>query len=209
MRIALRELELLRTNPKQYWDWRKAQKRGGFARPGYQHMGRLGIYKFHKGAGALEPALDYMRKRFVSYELTNEARQQAALDAMTSYATWHGTASPIVLATQHNARLDLSGSVFCTGQIGRVDLTAGPADYTAVLLEDAPHKWEAQIRIPIIQQAVAQQFGRDPDTVAVAVQRVDGSGLQVHHYDPKALAHAIEEIQEAAQELTKLIAKDG
>jgi hypothetical protein len=61
------------------------------------------------------------------------------------------------------------------GEIGRVDVTS--AGYRAVLLGGAPIDWEQQLRMPLIQAAVALMFGRPQDLTEVGFQDLDATNL--------------------------------
>lgn len=83
-----------------------------------------------------------------------------------------------MIVADHRVRLNLAldGEVALGGEISRIDMI--PTGYRAVLLmARAPARWKQELRMPLIQLAVANRYDRPPGDVRVAVQLLDGNGL--------------------------------
>jgi hypothetical protein len=70
-----------------------------------------------------------------------------------------------------------------------------PSGYRALLLGQYSRGWENQLRMPLLQGAVARRYGRPIDHIAVGVQHLDGSGLIAKQYSPIEMATAESEFR--------------
>lgn len=59
-----------------------------------------------------------------------------------------------------------------------------------MLLGPAGPSWQAELRMPMIQDAIALRFARPLTDVSVAVQDLDGTGLAVENFSPDQVAAA-------------------
>jgi hypothetical protein len=69
------------------------------------------------------------------------------------------------------------------------------------LLGSFPANWRKQLRMPLIQKAISEQFARPLNEVAVAVQQLDGSNLQVRSYSANAVAQSERQFKKLARQL--------
>src|SRR5208337_997217 len=84
--------------------------------------------------------------------------------------------------------MSLYYSILNRGEMHRLDVL--PNGYRALLLGQYPRDWETQMRMPLLQSAVARRYGRPIDHIAVGVQHLDGSGLTAKKYSQAEIAAA-------------------
>jgi len=72
--------------------------------------------------------------------------------------------------------------------VGRVDITTN--GYRAVLLGAAPEDWKNQLRMPLIQLAVASMYNRPANQTEVGFQNLDGSKLTTTLYSRSQIERA-------------------
>jgi hypothetical protein len=75
--------------------------------------------------------------------------------------------------------------------------------YRAILLGGYPQDWSSQIRMPLLQRAVAYRYGRPADGISIGVQRFDGSGLVVRKYSQGEIQSAGIEFKELSSRLQR------
>lgn len=73
----------------------------------------------------------------------------------------------------------------------RIELVRG--GYRAVLLCEPPRNWKQQLRMPLIQSAIAQKYGVPVQEFEVGTQCLDGSGLTTARFFKRELNEAKEE----------------
>jgi hypothetical protein len=74
------------------------------------------------------------------------------------------------------------------GQVSRIDVTA--TGYRAVLLGNVPADWHSQLRMPLIQLAVASMYGRRQDRTEVGFQNLDANNLVTSLYTDQQVEKA-------------------
>ncbi len=109
---------------------------------------------------------------------------EISLDRYVRWATGEGLK---VADTKVNLGCQM-GFLELRGEIGRVDVTS--TGYRAVLLGKVPDGWEQQLRMPLIQIAVALMYGRPPDKTEVGFQELDASNLATRIYSERQIQKA-------------------
>jgi hypothetical protein len=176
MRISHTQLESCLANPLAWYLSSLAAEPHPYLM-GYDRVLRLSIFRFH-GTSDVE-ARDYMARMIRRHNLSNVSRIEEAEISLNRYITWATHERLKVADTGVNIVYRL-GFLELRGEIGRVDVT--DSGYRAVLLGKAPQDWERQLRMPLIQAAIAQMYGRPQEKTEVGFQRLDASKLVTKLY---------------------------
>lgn len=196
MKFRHGELEALRDDVRA-WVAKKKASTGG-ARMSYKHATRMGIYRLHRGDSTARAA-KYLEEFLDSYDLKSAQKRAECEANLHEYARWLKREELTSLLTKTRLRTEVAVDLFVGGEIPRIDLlpTGG---YRAILLGDESNGWRGELRMPIIQRAVASVLKRPESLVSVGVQAIDGSGLESSSFSKP-------EIEEARAELIDLDAQ--
>jgi len=179
-RISHTELTAAQQDFSAWWRAKQASTTGR-RRLGYAQAIKLAVYRFHKLRGDRVAALAHF-DQLVARSLTNAKRIAQARLQLEAYMEWVGHSAVIV--ADHRVRLNLllDVDVALVGEVSRIDI--GRRGYRAVLLGARfPSRWKQETRMPLIQTAVANEYERSADDISVAVQLLDGSGLDETSFD--------------------------
>ena len=113
-----------------------------------------------------------------------------------------------MIVADHRVRLNLplDGEVVLGGEISRIDMI--PTGYRAVLLmARAPARWKQELRMPLIQLAVANRYDRPAADVRVAVQLLDGSGLDESAFPTSVRDDALRLAVATAQQIKRMLGR--
>ncbi len=99
----------------------------------------------------------------------------------------------IVADSKVRINLDVGGFLVLGGEISRLDIT--DPGYRAVILGDIPAGWRQHLRLPLIQRAVAMKYGRPVLEIAVAMQNLDGTGLDSLSFSESETSQAEHELR--------------
>jgi hypothetical protein len=178
-------------------------KPGGGPRTGYDGAIKLAIYKFHKILDPVE-ARRYLERAFRSYRLTSASRMTQAISILNIYIGWYERASPVVVGSKLILDYDLGSGWRLGGEISRADLDPRTGRYNCVILGKAPLNWRQQIRMPLIQRALAHKVVRPETDVSVGFQNLDGTSIELVSFPLRKL----DEAEEAARELIRDVAQE-
>jgi hypothetical protein len=191
MRISHTELGAAQQDFAGWWRTKQSPAGAG-PRFGYAQAVKLAVYKFHlhgDKAASLAHFDQLVARRFTNAKRISDARLQ-----LEAYIEWIEQSN--VMVADHRVRLNLplEGDVALGGEVSRVDIAR--RGYRAVLLGPRFHlRWKQETRMPLIQLAVAHKYDRSADDVTVAVQLLDGTGLDETSFNPdernEALAAAV------------------
>jgi hypothetical protein len=131
----------------------------------------MAIYHYHK-TGDPEAALRCLPALATKYKLSNASRLESEEEKLTGYLSWAQSAFPIVVKTKINVRVALVGELFLAGEVSRLDIDLASGGYRAVLLTDKADEWKNELRMPMLQAAVASSFKREVAEVAVGIQHL-------------------------------------
>ena len=149
MKISHKNLEACRLSPKS---WVEAQGlNGGGRRLGYGRALAFAILEFHKTnsvASASAKIDQYVAKNF-----TNEKRIAKLYKNLDEYVTWFAGSG--VISADSNVLLAFPVDQIWQlgGYVARIDSLA--SGYRAVLFEGISEDWKDQLRMPLIQIAIA------------------------------------------------------
>lgn len=189
MKISHRELEECRRSPRAWWQGR--QSAAAFRTFGYGQALLNAIHYYHRTDSA-RAAQSHLR-RMIERNFTNEKRILELERDFETYVRWHRR-SGIVVADS-NVRLSYSTGGFLDlgGLISRLDIT--DTGYRAIILGAGRANWRAELRMPLIQSAIALRYGRPVDEITVGVQEADGGALEEEAYSSAQITAARQEFQ--------------
>jgi|WetSurMetagenome_2_1015567.scaffolds.fasta_scaffold56843_4 hypothetical protein len=202
MKISHAEIETCRRSPRA-WIRERIRPGGGGPRTGYDGATKKAIYNFHKKLDPAEARL-YLERAFGSYRLTSTSRMAQALAALTSYMRWYKRTSPVVVGSKLLLDYDLGSGWRLGGEISRADLDPRTGKYGCVILGKAPPNWRQQIRIPLIQRALADKLERPEIDISVGYQNLDGTSIELVSFSLKKL----DEAEATARELMRDVAEE-
>jgi hypothetical protein len=193
MRISHRELESCVRDPNAWMSERRSGRQR-FYSIGYDQVLLLGIYRFHRG-GSKREGETWIEALFQKHaaKLTMAQRRDSVRERYGRYTDWFRRAGVTVI----ERRVILAGRFqqFLTlgGFLHRVDAT--PTGVRGVILGEYRQSWRSELRMPLIQTAIGDRYGVNSADVAVAVQELDGNGLQEATFGPARLATAMREFR--------------
>lgn len=206
MKISHSEIETCRKSPRA-WIAQKIKSEGGGPRTGYDGAIKLAIYRFHKTLDTID-ARRYLEKAFGSYGLTSSTRITRAVGTLNAYIGWYYRASPIVVGYKLLLDFDLGSGWRLGGLVSRADLDQNTGGYHCVLLGSAPRDWRDQLRMPLVQRALADKLQRPETDISVGFQNLDGTSIELVSYPQTRLDEAERDarrlVQEAAKEWRRL-----
>jgi hypothetical protein len=136
---------------------------------------------------ARQIARDYMVEMIRKHHLRNVGRINTIETSLDRYVKWAVAERLKVADTKVNLAHQM-GFLELRGEIGRVDVTS--TGYRAVLLGKVPDGWELQLRMPLIQVAIASMYGRPQDKTEVGFQELDASNLITRIYSEQEIHKA-------------------
>ena len=196
MKLPHREVEDLRTDLVG-WVNRHHQP-GGIPMRSYVHTTRMAIYRLKKDP-SIESAQGYLNRLLDAFRLNNGVRRAEAENNLSGYVDWIAESGTIVVQYKLRIAKDLGHDMTLIGEVPRIDLDVDDGGYNGILLGPAPADWRDQLRMPVLQAAIAEGLQRMPNEVAIGVQDLDGTGLQITQYSAA-------EIRDALAELRNLVA---
>jgi len=114
-------------------------------------------------------------------------------ETLASYLHWAERYPNVFASWRIHLNLVLHSDILLGGEISRVDINTADDQYLAIILGPKPGDWESQLRIPLIQYAIANQFHRPLNNVQVGYQGIDGSDLRTIQFDEGDVQDALEE----------------
>ena len=88
--------------------------------------------------------------------------------------------------------------VTLTGEVDRVELVEG--GYRGVLLGPSAPRWQDELRMPLLQKALAVRYEKPPVSFTIGVQELDASGLQEARFTDQRIAAAEKRLVELIRE---------
>jgi len=198
MKISHRELEECRRSPRTWWQGR--QSAGGFRSFGYGQALLNAIHRYHRTNSA-RAARSHLRE-MIDRNFTNERRIEELEADFENYIRWHRRSGIIVADSNIRLSYSIGGFLDLGGLISRLDITDN--GYRAVILGAGRSNWRNELRMPLIQSAIASKYGRPVEEVAVGVQDPDGSALQDEIYASAQIASARQEFQRLGEGVRRL-----
>ena len=168
-KISHKNLDACRTSPKA---WAMSQTSGGgFATFGYRQAlneCHLRIYR----SGVLKTAESKLEE-LIQRNFANAKRSDAIRRELVDHANWVSKAGVIIADSNVTLNYPTKGFWHFGGIVARVDITQN--GYRAVLFVSYDNSWKNQLRMSLIQLAIAEQSGRTPAEVRVGLHDLDGN----------------------------------
>jgi hypothetical protein len=177
MKIRHIELEKCLANPRSWLAQMISPPPGG-PRTGYDGATKLAIYKFHVTDSASQ-AQHHLSQLLSRLRLTNTLLTDRAMANLDSYIEWCVRHSPVVSGWRLRLDYDLGNNFELGGEISRIDVDIGSEGYRGVLLGNRPTDWRRQLRVPLIQRALAAELQRPESEISVGFQNIDGTQLEL------------------------------
>jgi len=193
MKVRHGDFENLRADPRK---WARAQI-APTTRPSmsYAHLARMAIYRYHKTKD-LDDALRSLHKYADSHKRHNAKKLDEAEGRVTAYVAWLATAQPVVVKVKLNVRFGLMPDMYLAGELPRIDIDLSTGGYNAMLIQETDNAWQTELRLPLLQLAVASRLERDPADVSIGLQVMDDwSDIQVVRFSDVELQTALTEAQ--------------
>jgi hypothetical protein len=129
----------------------------------------------------------------IDRNFTNDSRIERLESDFESYVRWHRRSGVIVADSNVRLSYSLGGFLDLGGLISRLDMT--DAGYRGIILGGGAPNWRDQLRMPLIQDAIALKYGRPVDEVTVGVQGPDGGALEEQSYGSADIENARQEFR--------------
>ena len=189
MKISHRELESCRARPAS---WARACLVPSGPRAfGYNRAVLNAIYNYHhhSNPGSARAHLEVLIHR----HFENETRIAQIRVMLEAYLTWHASSGVIIVDSNIRLAYSVGGFLDLSGIVSRLDITE--AGYRAVILGPVPMQWNTELRMPLVQDAIATRFSRSAQDVSVGVQELDGSNVNNQSYSDAEIRTAIREFR--------------
>lgn len=188
------------------WVRQRRATNAGHPRMSYKHATRMGIYRLHHGYSVIEAAR-YLSRFLDSHRLLNEARRNQAEVDLDGYAEWRKTQDCESILTRARLQHRASTEISLGGEIPRIDVLHATDEYRAVLVGEVSPNWQSELRMPLIQRAVAERLRRPEALVVVGVQNLDGSELAAVRFSRRRINDAHRELENICAEAARLLAE--
>jgi hypothetical protein len=171
--------------------WQGRQSVGALRSFGYGQALLNAIHRYHRTDSA-RVARSHLRQ-MIDRNFTNEKRIDDLEADFESYIRWHRRSGIIVAESNIRLLYSIGGFLDLSGLISRLDITK--IGYRAIVLGARRANWRTELRMPLIQSAIALKYGRPVDEVAVGVQDPDGTTLEEEVYTSEQITGAQQEFQ--------------
>jgi hypothetical protein len=198
VKISHKALEQCRLSPKA---WVQSSKVGGSGgRFGYNQALNYSIAELHR-TDSYREAVKKLEGYIESSEFKDTKRITQIKDQLEHYATWCQANGIVVADTGVLLSFPANSEWQLGGRISRVDITEN--GYRAVIFESFKSQSLAQLRMPLIQEAIAQRYGRSASVVAVGFHNLDGNLTIEKLFTPGIREAAVIEFQELGNRVKK------
>jgi len=130
-------------------------------------------------------------------KLTTVNRKEGVRERYRGYTDWCGAVGLTVVERRVVLKGEFQAFLTLGGIVHRVDATANGV--RGVILGEYRSAWRLELRMPLIQLALAGRYGIDRQDVSVGVQRLDGTGLSEATFDARRIANARREFREMSE----------
>jgi hypothetical protein len=195
MKISHTQLDSCRKNPRS---WIQEQASPSFGpRFGYNQALTNAIHRFHKSGDA--EGVHRFLELSIERHFKDETRSAQIVEWLDSYIGWCRQSRVLVSDSRFNIRLSCGVWLELSGQIHRLDTVN--SGYRAILLGDYPVNWRNQLRMPLLQRAIASRYERPEGEIEMGVQQLDGSGIDIQKYTSQEINAAKTEFKQLSSTL--------
>jgi hypothetical protein len=204
MQLKHREIEELQRNLRG-WVAKKRAATRVVMKTGYGQATRLSIYRYHRG-DSQRRAQQYLTNLLDRLSLKNESRRDECSDSLVKYIRWREDSNLVYVQDRLRLGMLMSNGVLLGGEIPLINLNADEETYQAIMLGENAPDWRDQLRMPILQAAVAQRLERKSEDVVVGTQSLDGSRLDLHHYTQSEITEAVQQVIDLTSRAQRMLA---
>jgi hypothetical protein len=188
-KISHRQLEDCRHSPKA---WALNQKTSaGFSTFGYRQALSNAITLFHRLGDPVEA--NKRLEEFIDRHFTDLKKINVLRNQLIEYTRWYVQTGIITADSNVTLNFPIHSLWHLGGKVARVDVT--DSGYRAILFEEFDGTWKEQLRMPLIQLAIAEKFGRPPAEVRVGFQDLDGNKTVEASYGEAKRSSALAEFE--------------
>jgi hypothetical protein len=204
MRVPLGDLEEARRNPAAFK--RKQQEAGDEKKGGYGYYNLLldSIMHFHKeGLTAAEGEREIVRRYDKLARLKSERAVEKIIEWFREYAADYARLAPDMSLTRVQVALQLPeqfSTLQVSGQLPRVDRTA-EGNLVACVFSKEPRAWDQELRLPLIQEAVAHDLHANLEEVSVAAYCFPEGKHRTFQFSEAQIATSREELYRVLDQL--------
>jgi hypothetical protein len=164
-------------------------------------MVREAIYRYHKSADAGR-AREELEGEIQARGIVRAVAEQM-LGRLDEYVAWCQQTALTVATHRYRVNHDLGSGVVLGGEVSRIDIL--PGGYRGVMLSSPDARWRTQLRMPLIQIALARAFARPEAEFSVGFQELNGGNLQGETFGEERRREA----NDMAHELARRIAAEA
>lgn len=200
MKISHKELEACRLSPRIWLAQRSAQENSGSQpRFSYNQALNYAIAELHKSNNITQSV-----NKLNSYleKFKDEKRKELIRIRLISYADWLETAGVIPVDSNVTVNFPSSGEWHLGGWVSRVDIIS--TGYSAVLFGAIEAGWRGQLRMPLIQLAVAEKYGRPTSEIRVGFQDLEDNRMVDFRFPKANIDAAVAEFMKLGDQVRKL-----
>ncbi len=197
MKLKHYDLEACYSNTKA-WVSNHIARKDPFFRLGYNRILHYGINHYHSFLDS-DSTQNHMQKMIDNNDLIDISKIHDLFTRFNNYIDWHQKANVDVIDCLQNFELDLGYDITLSGQISRVDLTT--QGYRGVFFQNYAQNWELELRMPLIQESLANKYQRSSSNFTVGFHDLDSMGIIEHHYNQQEIGTAIIKAKQLARRL--------
>jgi hypothetical protein len=203
MRVPLGDLEEVRRNPAAFKRKLEAtdERRGGY---GYYNLLLDSIMHFHKESlTAVEGEREIVRRYDKLPRLKSERAVEKIIEWFREYAADYARLGPAMSLTRVHVALQLPeqfSTLQVSGQLPRVDRT-NEGNLVACVFSKGPRDWDQELRLPLIQEAVAHDLHANLEEVCVGVFCFPEGKHRTYQFSEAQIATSHEELYRVLEQL--------
>jgi hypothetical protein len=195
LKISLTELEEIRRDPIAY----KSKRDAGFERYGnlsYFSVLKNAIYEYHK-TSSIQQGMNYLEIKLDRFK--NRRMCQKTVDDFHWYITefqslgWPAIKKRITVTVPLTTQYWDSYKI--TGQINRIDMSSNGGYAAWLFKNDNASGWKSELRMPIIQNAVAVELGVMPSMISVGIYSFENHFSQLQCFSENEVLSAHLELE--------------
>jgi hypothetical protein len=173
---------------------------GSGPRFGFNQALSYAICNLHK-TGDIEGALNELEGYLEKF--VNEKKKELMRERLKEYSYWLAKSDVIPIDSNVTISLPSVGEWRLGGLVSRVDMI--PTGYKAVLFEPIVPDWKLQLRMPLIQLAIAERYGRPAEEIRVGLHDLDGNVAVDFRFGDKSRSAAYTVFVELGETVIKLL----
>lgn len=201
--MPLRELDEAGADPAGYRSKLYGPPRRAQGSPYFNAL-RNAIFNFHKPHWTTVQAESYLEERLA--RTPNAARKSEALDQFRWYLKKYRDLGWPTALTRLNLNISLSSrapaDLSLSGQVARVDFAPSGGYAGWIFVSGTAHGWCQGLRMPLIQEALAQKMNVTTSEIIVGIYAFRGKAVEHTSYSAT-------EIREARASLESLLQRLG